>query len=146
MTRVCQDRRPQGRETARLARRAPRPAASRSTYAPRHGGPEGHLRTSLGAQGYSVARADGAAYAGSMVGTRRAIALLILGFYITQLAMTAWLGPDELFACYFGISKYAAATGFTFKRRQSDMISFITAWLVPTLAMNERSIFRLVTG
>jgi hypothetical protein len=39
-----------------------------------------------------------------MVGLRRAIALLILGFYVTQFAMTAWLGPDELFACYLGMS------------------------------------------
>ncbi len=39
-----------------------------------------------------------------MVGIRRAIALLILGFYITQFAMTALLGPDELFACYLAMS------------------------------------------
>ena len=39
-----------------------------------------------------------------MVGIRRAIALLILGFYVTQFAMTAWLGPDELFACYLGLA------------------------------------------
>jgi hypothetical protein len=39
-----------------------------------------------------------------MIGIRRAIALLILGFYVTQFAMTAWLGPDEMFACYFGLT------------------------------------------
>lgn len=39
-----------------------------------------------------------------MVGIRRAVALLCLGFYITQFAMTAALGPDELFACYLGLS------------------------------------------
>lgn len=39
-----------------------------------------------------------------MVGLRRAIALLILGFYVTQFAMTAWLGPDEMFACYLGLA------------------------------------------
>jgi hypothetical protein len=39
-----------------------------------------------------------------MVGVRRALALLILGFYVTQFAMTAWLGPEELFACYLGLS------------------------------------------
>jgi len=39
-----------------------------------------------------------------MVGIRRAIALLLLGFYVTQFAMTAGLGPDELFACYFGLA------------------------------------------
>ena len=38
-----------------------------------------------------------------MVGIRRAIALLLLGFYVTQFVMTAWLGPDELFACYLGL-------------------------------------------
>lgn len=39
-----------------------------------------------------------------MVGIRRAIALLFLGFYVTQFAMTAWLGPEELFACYLGLA------------------------------------------
>jgi len=39
-----------------------------------------------------------------MVGLRRSIALLILGFYVTQFAMTAWLGPDEMFACYLGLA------------------------------------------
>jgi hypothetical protein len=39
-----------------------------------------------------------------MVGIRRAIALLLLGFYVTQFAMTAWLGPDDVFACYLGLS------------------------------------------
>lgn len=39
-----------------------------------------------------------------MVGLRRAIALLLLGFYVTQFAMTAWLGPDEMFACYLGLA------------------------------------------
>jgi hypothetical protein len=39
-----------------------------------------------------------------MVGIRRAIALLLLGFYVTQFAMTAWLGPDELLACYLGLA------------------------------------------
>lgn len=39
-----------------------------------------------------------------MVGIRRAIALLLLGFYVTQFGMTAGLGPDELFACYFGLA------------------------------------------
>ena len=38
-----------------------------------------------------------------MVGIRRAIALLFLGFYVTQFTMTAWLGPDELFAAYLGL-------------------------------------------
>ncbi len=39
-----------------------------------------------------------------MVGIRRAIALLLLGFYVTQFAMTAGLGPDETFACYMGLT------------------------------------------
>jgi hypothetical protein len=39
-----------------------------------------------------------------MVGIRRALALLFLGFYVTQFTMTAWLGPDELFACYLGLA------------------------------------------
>lgn len=39
-----------------------------------------------------------------MVGIRRAFALLLLGFYVTQFAMTAWLGPDEMFACYLGLA------------------------------------------
>ncbi len=39
-----------------------------------------------------------------MVGIRRALALLLLGFYVTQFAMTAWLGPHELFACYLGLA------------------------------------------
>lgn len=39
-----------------------------------------------------------------MVGLRRALALLLLGFYVTQFAMTAWLGPDEMFAAYLGLA------------------------------------------
>ncbi len=39
-----------------------------------------------------------------MVGLRRALALLILGFYVTQFAMTALLGPDELFAAFTGLA------------------------------------------
>lgn len=39
-----------------------------------------------------------------MVGIRRAFALLILAFYVVQFGMTAWLGPDELFACYAGLA------------------------------------------
>ncbi len=39
-----------------------------------------------------------------MVGIRRAIALLLLGFYVTQFAMTAGLGPDETFAAYLGLA------------------------------------------
>lgn len=39
-----------------------------------------------------------------MVGIRRALALLLLGFYVTQFAMTSWLGPDEMFACYLGLA------------------------------------------
>lgn len=38
-----------------------------------------------------------------MVGIRRALALLVLGFFATQFSITAWLGPDELFACYLGL-------------------------------------------
>lgn len=39
-----------------------------------------------------------------MVGIRRAIALLFLGFYVTQFAMTAGLGPDETFAFSLGLA------------------------------------------
>ncbi len=39
-----------------------------------------------------------------MVGIRRAIALLFLGFYVTQFAMTAWLGPAELYAAFLGLT------------------------------------------
>ncbi len=39
-----------------------------------------------------------------MVGIRRALALLLLGFYVTQFAMTAWLGPEEIFAAYLGLA------------------------------------------
>lgn len=39
-----------------------------------------------------------------MVGIRRAFALLFLGFYVTQFAMTAGLGPDETFAAYLGLA------------------------------------------
>ncbi len=39
-----------------------------------------------------------------MVGIRRAFALLILGFYVTQFAMTAWLGPEEAYAAYLGLA------------------------------------------
>ena len=39
-----------------------------------------------------------------MVGIRRAIVLLILGFYVTQFGMTAALGPDELFPAYLGLA------------------------------------------
>ena len=38
-----------------------------------------------------------------MLGIRRAIVLLLLGFYVTQFAMTALLGPDEILACYLGL-------------------------------------------
>jgi hypothetical protein len=47
-----------------------------------------------------------------MVGIRRAIALLFLGFYVTQFSMTALLGPDELFACYFGLALVYLAAFF----------------------------------
>ncbi len=39
-----------------------------------------------------------------MIGTRRALALLILSFFVIQFAMTAWLGPDELFGVNFGLA------------------------------------------
>jgi len=39
-----------------------------------------------------------------MVGIRRAIALLLLGFYVTQFGMTALLGPDEFFPAYLGLA------------------------------------------
>lgn len=39
-----------------------------------------------------------------MVGIRRAFALLFLGFYVTQFAMTALLGPDEFFPGYLGLT------------------------------------------
>lgn len=39
-----------------------------------------------------------------MVGIRRAFALLILGFYVTQFAMTAWLGPGEMAMAYTGLA------------------------------------------
>lgn len=39
-----------------------------------------------------------------MIGIRRALALLILSFYVLQFAMTAWLGPDELFAVNLGLA------------------------------------------
>jgi hypothetical protein len=39
-----------------------------------------------------------------MIGTRRAIALLILSFFVIQFGMTAWLGPDELFAVNLGLA------------------------------------------
>jgi len=39
-----------------------------------------------------------------MVGLRRAIALLFLGFYVTQFAMTALLGPHEIVAAYTGLA------------------------------------------
>jgi hypothetical protein len=39
-----------------------------------------------------------------MVGIRRAFALLLLGFYVTQFAMTAGLGPDETFPAYLGLA------------------------------------------
>ncbi|MEE9383305.1 MAG: hypothetical protein V3V08_07815 [Nannocystaceae bacterium] len=38
-----------------------------------------------------------------MVGIRRALALLVLGFFATQFTIAGWLGPDELFACYVGL-------------------------------------------
>lgn len=39
-----------------------------------------------------------------MIGIRRAFALLLLGFYVTQFAMTAGLGPSETFAAYMGLA------------------------------------------
>lgn len=46
-----------------------------------------------------------------MIGFRRALALLILSFYVIQFAMTAWLGPDELMAMNIGL---AAVYGLAF--------------------------------
>ncbi|MGB1699578.1 MAG: hypothetical protein ACPHRO_06485, partial [Nannocystaceae bacterium] len=39
-----------------------------------------------------------------MVGLRRALALLILGFFFSQLFMVAMLGPSETFALYLGLA------------------------------------------
>ncbi len=39
-----------------------------------------------------------------MIGVRRALALLILSFFVIQFGMTAWLGPDELFPMYLGLA------------------------------------------
>ena len=39
-----------------------------------------------------------------MVGIRRALALLILSLYFWQFLLTAFLGPEELFACFVGLS------------------------------------------
>ena len=39
-----------------------------------------------------------------MIGTRRAIALLILSFFVIQFGMTAWLGPDELYPLYLALA------------------------------------------
>ncbi len=46
-----------------------------------------------------------------MIGLRRALALLILSFFVIQFAMTAWLGPDELMAMNAGL---AAVYGLAF--------------------------------
>jgi len=46
-----------------------------------------------------------------MVGIRRALALLILSLYFWQFLLTAFLGPDELFACFVGL---AACYGLAF--------------------------------
>ncbi len=46
-----------------------------------------------------------------MIGFRRALALLILSFYVIQFGMTAWLGPDELMAMNIGL---AAVYGLAF--------------------------------
>jgi hypothetical protein len=39
-----------------------------------------------------------------MIGFRRALALLILSFFLIQFAMSAWLGPDELYPVFLGLS------------------------------------------
>ncbi|PRQ02854.1 hypothetical protein ENSA5_20310 [Enhygromyxa salina] len=39
-----------------------------------------------------------------MIGIRRALALLILSFFVIQFAMTAWLGPDELLPVNLGLA------------------------------------------
>ncbi|KIG18620.1 hypothetical protein DB30_00305 [Enhygromyxa salina] len=39
-----------------------------------------------------------------MIGTRRAIALLILSFFTLYFGMTAWLGPDEIYALGLGLA------------------------------------------
>lgn len=39
-----------------------------------------------------------------MVGIRRALALLILSLYFWQFLLTAFLGPDELYACFIGLA------------------------------------------
>ncbi len=39
-----------------------------------------------------------------MVGIRRALALLILSFFVIQFGMTAWLGPDELLPVNLGLA------------------------------------------
>lgn len=46
-----------------------------------------------------------------MVGIRRALALLILSLYFWQFLLTAFLGPEELFACFVGL---AACYGLAF--------------------------------
>lgn len=46
-----------------------------------------------------------------MIGTRRAIALLILSFFVIQFGISAWLGPDELMAVNIGL---AACYGLAF--------------------------------
>lgn len=39
-----------------------------------------------------------------MIGTRRALALLILSFFAIYFGATAWLGPDELYALFLGLT------------------------------------------
>lgn len=39
-----------------------------------------------------------------MVGIRRALALLILSLYFWQFLLTAFLGPEDLFACFVGLA------------------------------------------
>ena len=39
-----------------------------------------------------------------MIGIRRALALLVLAFFTVNFGMTAWLGPDELYAAYLGLT------------------------------------------
>jgi hypothetical protein len=64
----------------------------------------------------------GVGWSRAMIGTRRAIALLILSFFVIQFAMTAWLGPDELFpvncglALCYGLAFFALAAEWFWAR------------------------------
>ena len=74
---------------------APQPAGAPSAASGVRRHPRAARALRLGARGRTLIR--------PMLGTRRALALLILSLYFFQFALSAWLGPHELMAVNIGM-------------------------------------------